>query len=131
MSTSTQLTPSELLPPPPQTVAGGPSAGERANMDSEQFKHLLNLVGGKRSRRRRRKSTKRRSRKSRKTCRSRRSRLYRRKKGGNSLPVNVPPVPYNDTSYPPVSKITTDLAAITAQSNADSRLDAVGGNVVK
>jgi hypothetical protein len=132
MSTSTQLNPSELLPPPPQTVAGGPNAVQRADMDSQQFKTLLNMIGGKHSRRRRRKSSKKSTKrrryrtKRRKTRRSRRS-LYRKKVGGNSIPVNVPPVPYNDTSYPSVTAITTKLAATTAQSNADSKLDAVGG----
>ncbi len=133
MSTSTKLAPEELLPPPPQTVTGGPNAVQRADMDSAQFKSLLSIIGGgKRTKRRRvrrrvRKSKKRSRRRS--LRRSRRGR-YRKSKGGNgTISVSVPPVPYNDTSYPSVSDITTKLAATTAQSNADSKLDAVSGPV--
>jgi hypothetical protein len=130
MSTSTKLAPEELLPPPPQNVTGGPNAVQRADMDSAQFKSLLSIIGGgKRTKRRR---VRRRVRKSKKRSRRRRSRRsrYRKSKGGNgTIPVSVPPVPYNDTSYPSVSDITTKLAATTAQSNADSKLDAVSGPV--
>jgi hypothetical protein len=134
MSTSTKLAPEELLPPPPQTVTGGPNAVQRADMDAAQFKSLLSIIGGgKRTKRRhvRRsvRKSKKRSRRRRIRRSSRRSR-YRKSKGGNgTIPVSVPPVPYNDTSYPSVSDITTKLAATTAQSNADSKLDTVSGPV--
>jgi hypothetical protein len=136
MSTSTNLSQADLLPPPPQTVVGGPTATQSAQMDAKQFQSLISIIGGKRKSRRRRSRSRRRdhrrtrSKRRRTSMRRRATKRHHRKRhqGGNTIPVSVPPVPYNDTSYPSVTNITTQLAGTVAQNNANSQLDAVGSS---
>lgn len=140
-STSTNLTPAELLPPPPQVVAGGPTAVQRMDSDTTQFGKLLNIIGGKKKKRRTRRHPRhsRRTRHSRKTRRrSRRNRRHshsynhrrRTHRGGTgsqplnpALVVSTPPEAYPSKSVPDPNTIIVKVAGITAQNNANAHLD--------
>ena len=143
-STSTSLTPAELLPPPPQTVAGGPTPVQRSDMDSSQFKTLLSIIGGKRkksrtrhskNRRSRHRNSKRRNHTKRRTSHRRhlnsrrnrsRRRSHRRYRGGQPLVVPMAPSPYPETAVPSTQDISKQLAETVAQNNANSSMDKVG-----
>lgn len=122
--------PANLLPPPPQVVVGGPTPMEQSAMSNNQFKSLLKIIGGKkrkgRSRSRKNRRTRTRNRSLRRKSRRRIRRRTSRHRGGNTLQISTPPVSYNETAYPSVTDISRQLAETTAQSNANSKLDAVG-----
>lgn len=138
MSTSTNTTNADLLPPPPQKVVGGITPAESDALSNGQFRSLLALIGGKKKRgksmsRRVRRSVRRsirrsvrRSRRSMRNRKSRKSRKSRRKykyQGGNTMQVTTPPVSYKETSYPSVTDISKQLAGNVAQNNANTAYD--------
>lgn len=140
MSTSSNLSPAEL-PPPPMAVVNQ-NTGEQAALEGSRFKSLLNLIGGSSRKRRSRFSKKRRSSRRYRTSRRRSRQLYsqrrrrrhrtKRRYGGavtpsvQQVPVVTVPEPYNSVSYPNTTQIQAQLAGTIAQNNANAKLDAVG-----